>query len=190
MKPRAAILALLLAGCLSQPHAPEPALYDLGLAPQASARQAAQRAVLAAVNVTSPSWLDNTAMHYRLLYDDPMRTRTYAYAGWIAPPPEMFAQRLQQTLAARGVAAPPGGLEVRLEEYVQVFETPTQSEARVAVHVRTTGGREVRFTEQIAAPTADAAGGAKAIASATDRLIARIVEWLAAGDDGQATAQP
>ena len=190
MKRFVAGLTLLVAGCLSQPRTPEPALYDLGLGPQPAAQHAAQRASIAQVHVSAPSWLDQTAMYYRLLYDDPMRTRSYAYARWVAPPPELLAQRLRQTLAARGVAPPPGGLEVELEEYVHVFETSSRSVARVAASVQAEGPDEARFAEQIPAETADAAGGAKALAAATNQLISRIMEWLAARGEDQAAAKP
>jgi cholesterol transport system auxiliary component len=186
----AAGLAVLITGCLSQPHTPESALYDLGFGPQPSAEQAAQRAGVAQVQVTAPSWLNQTAMHYRLLYEDPLRTRSYAYARWLAPPTELVAQRLRQALTARTVAVPAGGLEVQLEEYVQVFETPERSVGRIMANVRSAGAAQTRFAEQIPAQTADAAGGARALATATDNLISRIIEWLGTHGEGEATARP
>src|SRR5215813_7523447 len=131
-------IALLLAGCLSQQRTPEPALYDLGLAPAEHLTPATLNAdsALLRVRVSAPSWLDQTAMHYRLLYADGMRTRTYAYARWIAPPAELVDQRLRQRLSKSGVRA--SALDVELEEYVQVFETPTQSfGARPSARART-----------------------------------------------------
>jgi cholesterol transport system auxiliary component len=190
MKRFSAGLAVVLAGCLTQPRTPEPALYDLGLGPRPDAQHAEQRGGVAQVRVTAPSWLDQTAMHYRLLYEDPMRTRSYAYARWLAPPPELLAQRLRQTLAVRTVAIPPHGLEVELEEYLQLFETPAQSVVRITAYVRTAGAAEARFTEAVPAQTADAAGGATALAAATNQLVARIVEWLGAQDGDQTAAKP
>jgi ABC-type uncharacterized transport system auxiliary subunit len=195
---RAALVcaAALLAGCFSQPRTPDPALYDLGLTPTDGAVFAKMndRATVVRVRTSAPSWLDDTAMHYRLLYEDGRRTSTYAYARWIAPPAELVEQRLRQTLAdgaAPGIAsAPASQLDIELLEFVQVFETPTQSFARVSVHVHLSGtsSQEASFTEQVAAQTPDAAGGVRALAAATDRLIVRIVDWMSARGDQEAGA--
>ena len=195
---RAALLCicLLLAACLSQPHAPEPALYDLGIAAAPSAIPARTNAapVAVRVSVSARSWLDHTAMHYRLLYTDEHRTMSYAYARWIAPPAELVGQRLRQRLVEdRGAARTASALEIaiELEEYVQVFETPTQSFGRVSVHVRLPhpSNAQATFTEQAAAPTPDAAGGVRALAAATDAVVARIVEWVGAGGEQEAQTQ-
>lgn len=186
---RASLLcaAALLAGCLSQPRTPEPALYDLGIAPGGRAVQAKTNAdgVVLRVRASAPSWLDDTSMHYRLLYVDEMRTLTYAYARWVAPPAELVGQRLRQRLAESGAAGAIGSasaqvLEIELEEFVQVFETPTRSFGRVSLHVQLSGAssEEATFSEQIAAQTPDAVGGVRALAEATDVLIVRIAEWI------------
>jgi uncharacterized lipoprotein YmbA len=185
-------VAVLLAGCLSQPRTPEPALYDLGMVPAGAVVPAGTNAELAAVRVrtSARSWLDDTAMHYRLMYVDGMRTLTYAYARWLAPPAELIGQRLRQRLAENGPAARGGStsapeLDIELEEFVQVFETPTESFGRVSVHVRLSGASSeaASFTEQSAAQTPDAVGGVRALAAATDALIARMIAWLGARGD-------
>lgn len=188
-------VALLLTGCFSQPRAPEPALYDLGIAPAGSGvhAKASAEPVLLRVRARAPSWLDDTSMHYRLLYVDEMRTLAYAYARWVAPPAELIGERLRRRLAESdaGKAAGSGStLEIELEEFVQLFETPTRSFGRVSVHVRLSGAssEEASFSEQVAAPTPDAAGGVRALARATDMLIARIVAWIGAGGPQEAGA--
>ena len=182
----------LLAGCFSQPRTPDPALYDLGIAPAARAAPARTNADLAAVRVRAgaPSWLDGTSMYYRLLYVDELRTLTYAYARWVAPPAELVSQRLRQRLAepAGGIGSASGQvLQIEVEEFVQLFETPTRSFGRVSVRVQLSGAssEEATFSEQIAAPTPDAAGGVRALAEATDALIARIVEWIGGARNGK-----
>jgi cholesterol transport system auxiliary component len=187
---RAGVLCVvLLAGCLSQPRTPEPARYDLGIAPVAGALHPASKAMPAVtrLKVAARSWLDDTAMHYRLMYVDEMRTLAYAYAQWIASPAELIQQRLRQSLGESGTASTTGAareLEIELEEFVQVFETPTQSFGRIAVEVRlraTDASIETAsFSEQVAAPTPDAAGGVRALAAATDALVARIADWIGA----------
>src|SRR4051812_32518400 len=177
-------VAFLLGGCLSQPSALEPARYDLGIAPAGEATRVRMNANPAAVRVRAAarSWLDHTAMHYRLAYVDDLRTLSYAYARWVAPPAELIAQRLRHRLAQTNVirSASPLDLEIELEEYVQVFDTPTRSLGRVTVDVRLSGATsgEASFTEEAAAPTPDAAGGVRALAAATDALVARIIDWL------------
>jgi cholesterol transport system auxiliary component len=191
---RATVLcAALLAGCFAQPRVPEPALYDLGIVPVERVVAANADTGLPAVRVrtSAPSWLDDTSMHYRLLYADDLQTLTYAYARWVAPPAELVAQRLRHRLvesgAATGAAASAELLHVELEEFVQLFETPTRSFGRVSVHLRLSGasGAQASFTEQIAAPTPDAAGGVRALAAATDAVIARIVGWIGAARSGR-----
>jgi len=58
-------VAFLLGGCLSQPSAPEPARYDLGIAPAGEATRVRMNSNPAVVRVraTARSWLDHTAMH-------------------------------------------------------------------------------------------------------------------------------
>jgi cholesterol transport system auxiliary component len=180
-------LAVLFGGCLSQPNAPEPALYDLGTTPAAAATGLTTSTTLAPMHVrsTARSWLDHTAMHYRLAYVDDMRTLSYAYARWIAPPAELVAQRLRHKLVESGARGSirttrVRELDIELQEYIQVFDTPTRSVGRVSVDVRLSddSAGEARFTEVAAAPTPDAAGGVRALSAATDALVERIVDWI------------
>jgi len=190
-------VAFALGGCLSQPSAPEPTRYDLGIAPASEATGVRMNSNPAAVRVraTARSWLDHTAMHYRLAYVDDLRTLSYAYARWVAPPAELIAQRLRHRLAETGVigSASPLDLDIELEEYVQVFDTPTRSLGRVTVDVRLSGASsgEASFTEEAAAPTPDAAGGVRALAAATDALVTRIIDWLGTrGEQEAGVAHP
>jgi cholesterol transport system auxiliary component len=196
MRPGLLCVVALLVGCLSQPRTPEPALYDLGIAPAGRPIVPSTNADPSAVRIrtSARSWLDNTAMHYRLVYVDPMRILTYAYARWVAPPAELVGQRLRQRLTESGTAGLGSAheIDIDLEEYVQLFETPTQSFGRVTADVRLLSGASTKaatFTEQVAAQTPDAVGGVRALAAATDVLIGRIVDWIVAGGDQAADAQ-
>ena len=166
-------VAVLLAGCLSQPRTPEPALYDLGIAPVGAVVPAGTNAELAAVRVrtSARSWLDDTAMHYRLMYLDGMRTLTYAYARWIAPPAELVGQRLRQRLAESGIAASVGStpapeLDIELEEFVQVFETPPAGWRRQGAPARPPPAQRAAARSN-GRETPDAVGGVRALAAAT-----------------------
>lgn len=186
-----------LGGCFSQSRTTEPALYDLGLAGGEApvAAKASTQAADIRVRAIAPSWLDDTAMYYRLAYEDPLRTQTYAYARWVAPPAELIEQRFRQRLAEGGAARAAGStttvIQVELEQFVQVFETQERSFGLVTVNVRLSGATsdEASFSEQVPAPTADAAGGVRALADATDKLVARIVDW-AMGARGKSAAAP
>jgi cholesterol transport system auxiliary component len=196
-RPALLLVGALLAGCFSQPRTPEPALYDLGIGrgDTAVAAKAAAQPADVRVRATAPSWLDDTAIYYRLLYEDALRTQTYAYARWVAPPAELIEQRLRQRLAERGAArnigSPTTVIQVELEQFVQVFDTPEHSFGLVSVNVRLSGAAtdEASFSEQVAATTPDAAGGVRALAEATDKLVARVVDW-AMGAHGKSTALP
>lgn len=176
-------LAAALTACISQSRTTEPALYDLGIAPQSTLRPVAADVPTSAirVHVSARSWLNDTSMHYRLVYSDDMRTRTYAYARWLAPPAELIGQRLRQRLSQGGavVNGPGHDIEIELEEFTQIFESATNSTGRVSVQVRILGSSvsTATFSEEANAPTPDAAGGVRALSQATDTLITRIAQF-------------
>ena len=90
-----------------------------------------------------------------------------------------------------GMALAEADIQVELEQFVQVFQTPAHSFGLVSVNVRLSGAStdEASFSEQVAATTPDAAGGVRALAEATNKLIARIVDW-ATGAHGKTAARP
>jgi cholesterol transport system auxiliary component len=144
--------------------------------------------------------LESPSLNYRLGYADPFQLRPYAFARWSAPPGQLVRQRLRDhlgrtrpvldsaagaSLARRGGAVPPV-LRVELEEFSHLFDSQTQS--RGIVRLRCTllestpaGERLVAqrsFTAERPAPTADAAGGVRALTAATDAAAADIAAWL------------
>jgi len=64
----------------------------------------------------------------------------------------------------------------------QVFTTPQQSHAQVALRATVFRGRTLvayrNFVRQTPAPSADAAGGAQALAAASDAALTELVSWL------------
>jgi cholesterol transport system auxiliary component len=88
-------------------------------------------------------------------------------------------------LARRG-AAPPPVLRVELEEFSQLFESPTASPGvlrlRCTLLENTGGGERLvaqrSFSVQRPAPSADASGGVRALAAATDAAAQDIAAWL------------
>ena len=183
--------ALVLAACVNTPP-PTPAEYDFG--PGAATREEPPRLrrEITVASVTAPVWLDSPALVYRLAYRDASQPRSYVGSRWVAPPRELFTARLRQRLGATtpsGVLAPADGvrtavtLRVELLEFSQVFDAPDRSRALVRVRaVLVADGRlvaQTSFSADQPAPSADAPGGARALALAADAAIDRMISWTA-----------
>ncbi|WP_017759691.1 ABC-type transport auxiliary lipoprotein family protein [Pseudacidovorax intermedius] len=200
-----AAAALALAACSALPDKPHRSIsYDFGpgpLAPAvtASAATAALPPITLADLDTSASRLEGTALNYRLGYEEAQALRPYATARWTQPPLQLFRQRLRDALAEQrtvlgtleaGNLAREGRssevLRISLDEFSHYFASPTSSSGLVRVRatllsLSPTGERVLGqrvFVVQRPAATADAAGGAKALASASDEVIADMVRWV------------
>ena len=191
----------LLAGCSLLPDKPIRELtYDFGPSPVTDTAGTPPGAPLVLPDVEVSGPLETTSLLYRLGYADAYQLRPYAYARWTAPPGQLLRARLRDhlgrerpildsaaaaSLARRGGATPPV-LRVELEEFSQLFETQASSQG--VVRLRCTllensaaGERLVAqrtFTVQRPAPTADAAGGVRALTAATDATAGEIASWL------------
>ena len=184
------------------------ALYDFGpgptmaAAPAASAAGSAPRALpmIALAEVDANSRLDGTQLLYRLGYADSNELRPYGQSRWSQPPAQLLRQRLREGLSAgHTVLGPeesatiartegrlPDSLRVTLEEFSQFFESPGRSVGLVRVSATLTrnqpGGDRVlaqrTFTARQPAPTADGPGGVKALAAASDAVVAELVAWV------------
>ena len=133
---------------------------------------------------------------YRLGYADAQQLRPYAQARWTMPPAQLMRQRLREHLSRRrtvlsqGDTGPAPGivLRVELDEFSQWFDTPQSSSAlvRLRATLLQPGPSGVRlsaqqnFVVQRAAVSADAPGGVKAMAQASDALITQLDAWLQA----------
>jgi len=195
MKGAAAALALacvtMLAGCGSTSTAMPDAHYDLGATPVTSAANGLPMPPVKVLAVGAPRNLETDAFVYRLSYVDAQRTGSYSNSHWTMPPAQLLTQRLREALAARGpilsgadpVRAVPL-LEVELTGFEQVFDAPEQSHGLVSVRATLTQqGRVVgqrSFTASAPAASADASGGARALAAASDDVIGQLSAWLAA----------
>lgn len=200
-----ALLVLLLAGCGALPDKPARAtLYDFGPGPAASATLASPAAAalptLALAEIESNTRLDGTQILYRLGYADANELRPYGQSRWSLPPAQLLRQRLRDALAerrtvlgpeeaatiARTEGKVPDTLRISLDEFSHYFESAGSSVGLVRMRATlirgTTGGDRVlgqrSFTVRRPAPSADAAGGVKALAAATDTAVAEIVQWV------------
>ena len=186
-----AALALLLSAC-SLPRAESPALFDLGPL-RADTRAPAQPALspVAIADIAAPGWLDRPLMYFRLNYENDQNPRPYAHSRWTMPPAQLIAQRLKWRMTQAGnvvLSASDSALDVPLlrieaDDFTQYFDSPDHSISQIVLRASAFRGRtllgQTTFTRQAPAPTPDAEGGARALATASDAAIADIMQWLA-----------
>lgn len=199
------LVALTLGACSALPDKPvRAAMYDFGPGPLAvmPVAAAAPLPALALAEIETSASLDSTAILFRLAYADAQQLRPYALARWSMPPAQLLQQRLRNTLsrsrvvlhAGEGPALSRSGkpgvlprvLRLELDEFSQLFDTPASSVGLVrlrATLVEVTGGGDKllaqrSFTLQSPAPSADAAGGVRALTAASDAAVMALDEWL------------
>lgn len=202
-----AALLLALAGCSALPSPPaQSTRYDLGLVEATPVDQAvvptsAQRPPLVLADVQSPGLPEGlSSMYYRLAYANGQELRPYQNARWSQPPAQLVQQRLRARLGGQRALLgsqdsvslpaknlPVATLRVDVEEFSQVFDSATSSKGLVQLRASLIGaqtrvgnillGQQV-FSARVPAATADAAGGAKALAAATDEALAQMNRWL------------
>ena len=208
------LAVLSLGGCSALPDKPARAtVYDFG--PGAVALQPASRQpslpvlpalpTLALDEVQASAALDSTALLYRLAYADTQALRPYAQARWSMTPAQLLRQRLREHLGQRrsvlnaaegsaslvqgagaAVNSTPMVLRIELEEFSQLFESPTNSTGLLRLRAtalqpsaqgeRLLGQRS--FIVQRPSASADAAGGVRALTVATDAAMEEIDQWL------------
>jgi cholesterol transport system auxiliary component len=193
------LTAALLTGCAGK--TPVRTVYDFGplsfnSASNSAAAGAASGAplppVLLIADVTGPSWLDSQRMYYRLLYADAQQSLPYARHNWNATPLQLLGARLKSRVAEAGVkvlSASDGGagvalLRVEVEDFSQNFDSAASSSGRLVLRASLFRDHRLvdqrRFSRDAAAASADAPGGARALAAAADAVAFDIIGWLAA----------
>lgn len=185
------IAFLLIAGCSIVQKSEPSILYDLG--PLRTERAGPALPALPPIGIAEiqlPAWLDSTMMYFRLNYANNMQPRPYAQARWSMTPAQLLSQHLKARVVQSGgvvLSAFDGAVDVpvlRIEadEFTQNFEAPGKSSAQVALRASVFKGRTLiaqkTFVRQAPAPSADAAGGASAMAAASDAAIADVIVWL------------
>ena len=195
------LLGAALAGCKSLPSKPaRQTMYDFGPAAPYEGTVSAQRPALLLPDVEVSGILETPALLYRLGYENPHELLPYAFARWSAPPGTLVRQRLRDVLGrdrpvldnaggaalARRGSTPPPVLRVELEEFSQLFDTPGESKGVVRMRCtlleNTAGGERLvaqrSFDVERPATSADAAGGVRALAAATEAAAQEIAAWL------------
>ncbi len=180
----------LLAGCASQ-HAVSNTQYDFGPALAGQAPASAPMPALVVTDVSGSAMLDSQSMVYRLNYADPLQARAYASNRWASAPLQLLTQRLRSRFAQAGVkvlASTDASLGVPLmrieaDEFTHSFDSPSKSSGLVILRVSLFQGHQLldqrSFSANVAATSADAAGGARALAASSDAIAADILAWLA-----------
>lgn len=193
-------LALALLSACSLPQQPvRPAVFDFGPGPleQAASAPGKQQPALVLDVIESQPALDNPAVQYRLAYADAQQLRPYALARWSMPPAQLLRQRLRQHFgqqrallnpgeSVEGAIAHPLHLQIELEEFSQLFESPQKSSGLLRLRATLTqagakGGKwlaQRSLVLQRDAPSADAAGGVHALAAASDAAALELEQWL------------
>ncbi|NDZ14105.1 hypothetical protein C7T35_37105 [Variovorax sp. WS11] len=200
----AAGAALLAAGCGALPDKPARAtLYDFGPNLAAAAPAPANSPALppiALAEIDASMRLEGTQLLYRLGYADANELRPYGQARWSLAPAQLLHQRLRDALAmrrtvlgseesatiARTEGRVPDTLRISLDEFSHYFESPSTSVGLVRMRATLirggSGGDRVlaqrSFAVQRPAPSADAAGGVKGLAAASDAAVAELVAWV------------
>ena len=142
----------------------------------------------------------SAALHYRLAYANDQQLLPYTHARWSQPPAALLQQSLRERLARQRIVLTgqeaatmqpdkgrlPGVLRVQLEEFSQVFDSPESSAGLVRVRAMlsdaATAGETIVaqqvFVARVPATTADAAGGARALAAASAQLADELADWV------------
>jgi cholesterol transport system auxiliary component len=179
---------VLAAGCAGNPAAISDIRYDLG--PPNPAASAGTQPAVKVLDVTAPNTLESDKLIYRLSYADAQQTASYANSHWTMAPAQLLTQRLRSALSSRGtvltgadgVRAPV--LKVDLSEFEQVFDSQSESHAAITARATLTQNGKVigqrTFLARAPSSSADAAGGAQALAAASDDLVSQISAWLGA----------
>ncbi len=192
-----ALALFSLTGCASL-HIPPTTLATYDFGPQHQPSNSTQpflqqKKSLLIADATAPTWLENTAIHYRLSYHNPSQSYTYASSRWIAPPAAILTQKIRDRIVAdtqaqviknSSTAKADYILHIELDELIQVFDA--MNESHVVMSIRASliernsrhlfAQKDLSVKEQ--APTADAAGAVFALSSASNQLIQELIAWL------------
>ena len=185
--------ALILAGCASSRNSTPNTVFDFGPAtPNAQASAPAAIKAIVVMDATGPAVLDNERMYYRLAYADALEARTYAHSRWSGNPLALVTQRIKTRLAQSGMKVLSATdastgipiLRMEVDDFSHAFASASQSEGHLTLRASLFNDHRLvdqrSFNRNTPAASADAAGGARALASSTDAVAADILAWLAA----------
>ena len=185
--------AALLAGCASTKRNPGNSTFDFGPR-RASRRPPASAAVgaLVVTDVTGAPALDSERMYYRLNYADPLQARSYASSRWAGTPlqhghpaHQVAPGAVRRQGADRPPTPPPAcrSCAWRSTTSPTPSTAPPQSYGQLVLRASLFHGHKLvdqrTFNRKAGAASADAAGGARALAASHRRRAADMIAWLA-----------
>lgn len=184
--------AALLAGCGSTSGAGQASTqYDFGPSVAATATAAPAIKAIVVTDATGSPALDNERMFYRLHYADPLQARSYASSRWSSSPLQMVTHRMKSRIAQAGVkvvsvtdaSAGIPILRMEIDDFSHNFDSPASSHGQLVLRVSLYQSHVLidqrSFSRKVAAASADAGGGARALADATDATAGEVIAWLA-----------
>jgi cholesterol transport system auxiliary component len=186
-------LSALLAACsLIGNHAATRQVFDFGAPSNEGAAVApakGARVLLGFAGVSVASRLESTEMNYRLLYGASNQLHAYGESQWAMPPAELVGQRLIARLSGHYVVvgADEGRrdaiLQVQMDAFEQDFMSADQSDAVVSLRatlIKSDGTALAQTTVAARRPSAsaNASGGAKALAEASDAAADTLLAWI------------
>lgn len=179
-------------GCSLLPSkVPPKTEFDFGPESNSSTEPAPLSQVqLVVYDVTAPTWMDGTAMYYRLAYKNAAVPLPYAKSEWVMSPAALLTERLRSSAAvhAAGEARPVGlrrptgyVLHSELLEFEQIFDAPDRSHGVLRLRATLEGDgmwMQRTFAVERLAPTPNAAGGVTALAGCAEELERQLEEWV------------
>jgi cholesterol transport system auxiliary component len=139
--------------------------------------------------VSASPALDSDDIAYRLAYANPNQARRYSGSEWTATPAQLMTDRLRGKLAQTAQLLEAGDpedttlLKVELLDFSQRFDAPGRGQGVVSIRAtlktRTHLIAQRDFTASVPSPTANAEGGASAIAQAADAVLDNLTTWAA-----------
>lgn len=150
--------------------------------------------ILRVARIDAPDWLNSVNIYYQLLYQDRHEIASYSRSRWISPPPLLIERLIQDALVQqnswKAVIGPNNearadlALQLHLAEFQQIFTAPEQSYGLLQVVATLVDNNNAQviaqrtFQEKVPAPSPNAAGGAQALNSASQRWIKATAQWL------------
>ena len=184
------VSAFLLTACAFGDRRPPATLYDFGPVKTENLSRLPADMPVISTRVHAPEWMNENLMFYRLDYVNDQQVRFYTESSWNSPPARLFKNRLDSYLVSAGstvtgikTSSPTLTLRIYLEDFSQHFSSPSDNTAYIVLRVSLFKGRDLvaqkRFQKEVVSPTADAQGGATALAQNSDELIVEIMNWIA-----------
>lgn len=186
-------IVIVIASCaFERPPSVALTTYDLGPPPVYSKSNPAVPGTILIPSVRAPTWLDESEIVYRLLYENSSRPQSYAMSRWAAEPALLITDRLRSRFAAasRGVVTPADSaasdfiLRVQLDDFSQRFEALGQSHVTLSARATLLSAADRKLLAQrtfdIDRPAeGNAAGAVKALTEAANTLVEELVKWTA-----------